>query len=379
MQTIAVNLVHVAALMTAALLPSLALAETGIHPWLEQGDELTATLKIDGKVVCQISNEVALHDGMRREPSCVFDLAPGAKTATLTGTLKRPGWMQKTTALKQHWKPIAFSHRWNLVDAAPYTQGLYDPQSSLGQRLLNWSKQLDSYQQKYPAEYFSAFRAKPGPDISKDISAAEKRLRMQLPGALKEILRLQTEMGDSYFHKPKDLQTVEQMLLRDWDYKALPTILPPDVLARYSRSLAVFTEVGDGLGALAFDPQGVHKAEASNVWGDQHGPGAQPSVPLKGVWFWIHQDTIDNPMLLLDRHRQAVSDEQALLSVLQRFEVDDVLESVVKAGWVAKVDDQKTIWVDSAHPRALLQLHFDDKKPRLWMRSYDHFYSLLAP
>jgi hypothetical protein len=103
-----------------------------------------------------------------------------------------------------------------------------------------------------------------------------------------------------------------------------------------------------------------------------------PSAAPQGVWFWVHQETLNQPALLLDRQRQAVSDEKALLSVLQRFVVDGVLESVVEAGLVAPVDEEKTIWVDSAHPRALMQLHFDEKKPKLWLRSYDHFYSLLG-
>ncbi len=350
-------------------LPHTALmAETGVHPWLDRGDQLTATLKVDGKVVCQIRDEVAPHDGMRREPSCVFAMPANATTAVLTGSLKRHG-------VK---KPVAFNRKWNVVDAAPYTQALYDPQASLGQRWLNWSKQLDGFQKKHPAEYFSGFRAKQGPAIATEIAAAEKRLRMPLAAAFKEVLRLQIEAGDSRFHRPKELVTVEQMLLGDWDYKSLDKILPPAVLARYRRSVAVFTEVGDGLGALAFDPQGVQTGEPSNAWGDQHGAGAQLSLPPRGVWFWIHQDSIDQPTLLLTRERQAASDEQALLSVLQRFEVSSVLDSVVIAGWVAPVDDEKTIWVDSAHPRSLMQLHFDGKKPKLWLRSYDHFYSLLA-
>lgn len=357
-----------AAGLLCALPHAALMAETGIHPWLDRGDQLTATLNVDGKVVCQIHKEVAPDDGMRREPSCVFAMPAGAKTAVLTGTLKRHGVA----------KPVMFNRQWKLVDAAPYTQAIHDPQASLGQRWLNWSKQLDGFQKKHPDEYFSAFRAKPGPAVAAEIEATEERLRMPLPAALKEVLRLQIEAGDSRFHKPKELVTVEQMLLGDWDYKSLDKILPPAVLARYRRSVAVFTEVGDGLGALAFDPQGVQTGETSNAWGDQHGKGAQPSVPPQGVWFWIHQDSIDQPTLLLTRERKAASDEQALLSVLQRFEVSSVLESVVEAGWVAPVDDEKTIWVDSAHPRALMQLHFDEKKPKLWLRSYDHFYSLLA-
>ncbi len=344
------------------------MAYTGIHPRLDPGDQVSATLKVDGKVVCEIRNEVAKHDGMRREPSCVFSMPTGAKTAVLNGTLKRKGAA----------KPLTFYRRWALFDAAAYTRTLHDPQASLSRRWLNWSTQLDSYRSKQPDKYFSSFRAQPGSARAADIVAAEKRLRMPLPAALKEVLLLQIDVGDSRFHKPKELVTVEDMLLGDWDYKSLDKILPANVLARYRRSVAVFTEIGDGHGALAFDPQGVQPGEPSHAWGDGHGAGAQPSVPSKGVWFWIHQDTIDRPTLLLTRERTSVSDELALMSVLQRFKVSRLLDAVADAGWAPPINTEKTLWVDSAHPRALMHLYFDGKKPKIELLNYDYFYSLFV-
>ena len=66
-----------------------------------------------------------------------------------------------------------------------------------------------------------------------------------------------------------------------------------------------------------------------------------------------------------------------MIRVLRRLVLGSVLESAVESGDAPVVDNEKTIWVDSSHPHALMQLHFDGKKPRLWLRSYDHFYSLL--
>lgn len=344
------------------------LAQTGIHPWLGRGDQLNATLKVDGKVVCQINNEVAAHDSMRREPSCAFTMPPSAKNAILSGTLTRSGAA----------KPMAFSKQWHLVDAAPYTQALYDGNASLSQRWLNWSAQLEKIQKKYPDNDFPLAGVKPDPALPAALAAAEQRLGMPLPAALKEILRLGPALKDSFFHKPQSLVSVEKLLISEWGSPALEKIVPAATLARYRRSVAVFTEVGDGLGALAFDPQGVRPGEPSHAWGDGHGAGAQPSQPQRGVWFWLHEETIGEPTLLLNQQRQAVSDEQALLTVFQRLVLDRMLSAVAEAGLVPAVDDEKTIWVDSAHPNALLQLHFDDKKPKLWLRSYDRFYSLLG-
>lgn len=341
-------------------------ARTGIHPWLQAGDRLVASLQVDGQPVCHI-DEVAAHDGMRRQPSAEFRMPTGAKKALLTGTLTR----------KEDNKAIAFKRAWALVDAAPYTSALHDGGLALDQRLLKFSAQLEALDQAHGAYRFREFRAEAGTPVDEELAEAGRRLGLGLPPALAQVLGLKTEVGNSYFHRPKDLATVEQTLLSgSWGHESLETQLSPEVLARYRRSVVVFTEVGDGLGALAYDPRDVQPGEASNAWGDSHGPGAE-AAPSQGVWFWLHQDSLNQPTLLLDRQRRPATGEDAMLSVLRRLVVGTVLEAANEYGDHTAVDDEKTIWVDSSHPHALLQLHFDGNKPRLWLRSYDHFYALL--
>jgi hypothetical protein len=341
-------------------------ARTGIHPWLQAGDRLVASLQVDGQPVCHI-DEVAAHDGMRRQPSAEFRMPTGARKALLTGTLTR----------KEDNKAIAFKRAWGLADAAPYTSALNDDGITLDRRLLKFSAQLEALDQANGDYRFREFRAEPGTPVDEELSEAGRRLGLGLPPALAQVLGLKTEVGNSYFHRPKDLATVEKTLLSGlWGHESLETQLAPEVLARYRRSVAVFTEVGDGLGALAYDPQGVQPGEASNAWGDNHGPGAR-AAPSQGAWFWLHQGSLNQPTLLLDRRCLPASGEQAVLSVLRRLVVGTVLDAANEYGNHAVVDDEKTIWVDSSHPHALLQLHFDGNKPRLWLRSYDHFYALL--
>lgn len=341
-------------------------ARTGIHPWLQTGDKLVARLEVDGQPVCHIE-EIAAHSGMSRQPSAEFHLPAGAKKALLTGTLTR----------EEDGKAISFKRAWNLADAAPYTSVLHDSAVTLDQRLLKFSARLEALDQANSDYRFREFRAEAGEPVDEALAAAGRRLGMQWPPAVAQVLGLKTELGNSYFHRPQDLTTVEATLLSGiWGHESLEDQLAPEVLARYRRSVAVFTEVGDGLGALAYDPQGVVPGEASNAWGDSHGPGAE-AAPGQGVWFWLHQESLNEPTLLLDRQRRPATGEEAVIRVLRRLVLGSVLESAVESGDAPVVDNEKTIWVDSSHPHALMQLHFDGKKPRLWLRSYDHFYSLL--
>jgi len=153
-----------------------------------------------------------------------------------------------------------------------------------------------------------------------------------------------------------EMKTVTRELLREWDYEetgedGLDEILSPEVRARYDRSLLVFVEVGDGYGGLAWDPT------PDDLDGSD-----------QGVWFWLHQDDIDSPDLLLDDNDYPRDAEAAMSNVLQRFVLDGKDDNIGSY--------EKELLVDTAHPRNLLQLNFRDDKPILWMRSYDYHYSL---
>ncbi len=346
-------------------------ADTGVHLWLEKGDKFKGELSIDSKAVCSF-DLISSHDGMQRKPTCTFEMPKNAKHAVLVATLTRA----------KSKKMINLKDQWQLHDAAEFTSPLYDAKLGIAQRMLKFSEQLKALDAKHSSSLlkyadFSAFEAKARSALSKDFDAAEKRLGFALPKALHDMLSLVvTKIRDSDFHAPKDLVSVEQMLLKEWDYKNLAKLLSVETLARYRRSVAVLTEVSSGLGALAYDPQGVKAGEPSNAWGDTEGTGAVANK--QGVWFWVHESHINEPVLLLDRDGRPRSHELSLLAPLQRISLDIMLESIAERG-IVKFDDKKSIWIDSSHPKAMLQLHVDDdkRKARLWLRSYDHHYSLL--
>lgn len=314
-------------------------ARTGIHPWLAPGDKLVATVHLDGQAVCQIDH-VAVHAGLSREPCANFCLPVGASKALLTGTLTRA----------QDGKPVSFKRSWALVDAAAYTAVLHDLATPLGQRLQNYAAQLEALAQRHDDTSFLALRVERGSPVDDELARAEQRFGFALPPVLAQVLTLNPKVGDSYFHQPVNLCTVESTL-RMFGHGSLESELDPDVLARYRRSVTVFIEVGDGLGALAYDPQ--------------------------GVWFWLHQESINEPMLFIDRHHRPASGEDAVLRVMWRCAVSGVLAAAVESDELPIEEGEEAIWVDSSHPRALMQLHFDGKQPNLRLRSYDHSYALL--
>lgn len=329
----------------------------GIHPWLEVGDSVMADVLANGKVIAQL-NHKATQPGLHRRPALVWALPPGLKRVQLRGTVTLAG------------KATPFNKTWTVRDMASVSAPLYD----LGKP---WIERVRGLAQRLEEDTVTVERAKP-PAGKKPAAAAlqdlEKRLGAPLPAMVKLLADWRVEIGDSSFVHPSSMTTVTDMLLRQWDYASsgkdgLDRILPAPVRARYDRSLAVFVHVGDGLGALAWDPAGVTAGEPTHTWGDQGNPGAQPGTANEGVWYWLHQEYLSKPSLLLDEDYRPRNAEAAFTHVLQRLAFSEVEEAA----------NDKELVVDSALPRAnLLQLHFDQdsRQPKLWLRSYDSYYTL---
>jgi len=331
-----------------------AAGKAGIHPWLEEGERVEADVLVDGQRTARLEY-LAESTGLKRRPAVVFDLPIGLKRLRLTGQLISPAGKAKR-----------FDRTWKVVDLAAVSAPLYD-------RSLRWLDRLRGLQGStdgaVTVETYDK-RTRANADVAFD--ALEKRLGASLPAPLRELGEAYIEIGgDSFFVKPGEMETVTEALLGFWGYNetgenGLDDLLPPAVRARYDRSLLVFVEVGDGLGALAWDPVDVTVGEPTHTVGDVGNPGAQAGEAGQGVWFWLHEDSIAAPTLLLDddyRPRDAV---WAMSNVLQRLALN--AEYSIEEGELA---------VDTAHPRNLLQLHFEEgKRPRLWLRSYDYDYGM---
>jgi hypothetical protein len=332
---------------------------TGIHPWLGAGEKLVAELFLDGKAVAKM-DFLAKHDGMTREPALKFTVPVKLQKLRLSGKL-----------IAAKGKPRSFDVTWNVRDIATYTTPLYDTRLSFPERIKKFTDRLVFEAEKSRGEFFSPVTMKNAkPDYAKALTELEARLNIRLPQALRALSRYEIAVGDSYFVKPAGLKTVMETL-PEWGYPeqghdSLSNILSPATRARYERSILVFVDVGDGLGGLAWDPQGVTKGESSNIWVDRHSSGAKPRDNNTGVWFWLHQENLDKPELLLDVNLQPRTDENALLNAFQRFAVDSI--DNLDLGEIK----EPSLIIDSAHPHGFLQLHFehDSKKPMLWLRSY---------
>ncbi|PDS76251.1 hypothetical protein CO667_23375 [Rhizobium sp. L43] len=329
--------------------------KAGIHPWINVGEEVSAEIMLDGRVVGRLDYTATL-PGLKKPPAVVFDLPPGLKRLQLRGALR-----------DSEGRAGSFSKTWTVRDMAPISAPLYDSSQPLIDRVR-------AFAQRSGLAEVDAPRLPAGMTAEAAFQQLEKRLNVQLPVPLRQLLGgADIQIDDSFFRPPQDLGTVSELLLKDWGYTrsggatALDTLLPEAVRARYDRSVAVFVEVGDGLGALAWDPAGVSPQEPPNGWGDKGNPGAQPATPNEGVWYWLHQEHIDEPELLLDDDYLPRNAEAALTNAFQRFALSQA----------AYPETEDELVIDSAHPRNLLQLNFDGpKSPRLWLRSYDYHYSL---
>lgn len=341
--------------MAASAADGATAGRAGIHPWIEVGDSVVADVIVDGKVVAQLDHK-ATQPGLKKPPALVFALPAGLKRVRLKGTVTIGG------------KASAFDRSWKVRDMAPFSAPLYDQGKPWIERIRSLAKKLQDSISIEPGD--GGAKKKPAKAAFADL---EKAMGVPLPPLVKVLGDWQIQIGDSNFLPAAQMGKVTDLLLGDWGYKrtgadGLDKILPPAVRARYDRSLAVFVEVGDGLGALAWDPAGATPGEPPSTWGDKGNPGARPGTPNEGVWYWLHQDHIAKPELLLDDDYRPRTTEAALTHVFQRFALSD-LDS-------PEADDE--LVVDTANPRAnLLQLHFDGpRNPRLWLRSYDYHYSL---
>lgn len=318
----------------------------GIHPWLGVGERLSAEVSADGRVLAQFEH-TAVHPGLSKRPTVEIALPDGLRKLRLRGTLTASdGGIAR------------FDRSWTVRDLSVHTCALYDRERPLAERVRTFAD----------ATGLARFApADPAADADTAFAQAEQRLGLRLPTALRELLSAgEIEIEHSYFVAPQRLRSAAELLLGEGGHADLDAV-PAAVRARYQRSVVAFVEIGDGLGALAWDPAGAVAGEASGRGGAAGDAGAQPGEPGQGLWYWLHQGHIDEPALLLDDGDRPRAHEAALIHPFQRLAMSPIDDR--------ESDDE--LIVDSAHPRNLLQLHFEaPRKPQLWLRSYDYFFSL---
>lgn len=328
----------------------------GIHPFMDIGNSVAAEVLVDGKVVAQLAH-TAQHLGVKKHPVLTFALPPGLRRVQLRGSATLAG------------KAAPFDRTWTVRDMALYSAALYDEKKPWIERIQGLADHPDSVVSIHPV------KPRPGTTPAKAaLQALEKRLGTPVPAVVHAMADWRISINEGDFLQPSAMASVTETVLGTWNYRSdgqeneFKEMLPPALRARYDRSLVVFAQDSSHRRALAWDPAGVTAGEPPGTSYDQGNPGARPATPNQGVWFWVHEDSLDRPVLLLDDDYRPRTAESALTHVFQRFALSDA----------SSPDTPDELVVDSANPRAnFLQLHFEGPgKPRLWMRSHDHHFSM---
>ncbi len=354
-----------ALLSLVALMESPLCAENAINVALQKGDRLQAEVTFGGKKVGEI-DKTSDHDGVDRVPFFTCEVPTNPDRIGLRGVVTING------------KDWPFDESWRTVDMAKLTGSLHAKDKPLQERIADYCEMLKSMEAKHEDEFYGADHSidKRDGDAAAMLAATEARLGVKFPPAMKFLAEYNLELGDSGSLPPNGWKTVEQVL-RDWG-DTVPFAKAKQ--ERFSRSIAVFLEIGDGPGLMAWDPMGVAPGEPSNVAGDDNGLGAIAGKPGEGVWFWLHQDEMEAE-LLLDRNRRPRDTESAVMSAIERLgDVEVAMDDLFELGEFGDIEGDDLIWVDSSNPRGMLLLFFDtqDEKLKVTLRyaRYAQFWNL---
>jgi hypothetical protein len=321
---------------------------TLIYPWVDEGDQFRATFALDGVTACAV-DYAAQSSGRSNVPVCKFTISHGTKRLRLSGE-----WIPKNG------KRSTFDKTWQLMDFAPFTGDLYNFSRPLIDRVISFNKKLLATEIEFEGDFRNVLALREATSQEADFDAAELRLNVKLPMALRELLRYRIAINEqSQFFDATRLDFVAAEAMRNWGYNGpgpnLDDVTSPEIKTLYERSVLVFTEVGDGCGGLAWDPSGAGE----------------------GDWFWVHEEFIAKPVFLRRVDGQPLPAADALLNVIQRFVIPTLSDSLEYSA-----DDsefQFALEVDTAHPAARMTLSFDNQSrmPQLHFRSYDYYDAML--
>ena len=258
-----------------------------IQIWDEEEYDADLNIVVDGLELCQIrlekDKDKELHD------TCSFDLPKNASELTLQGIFSRA---YETNIFGHSWsrrKRVPGKQQFKIVDIAPMTQHLRDTSRPFGKRIRDFQEATVDFEQQYPVANDDEgidFPLRLGEPIATDVvEVAEQRLGFNLPA---EHVSLLLEAGQFYI-RDSYLESAER-LQNTYDYMISPQglsypkesidKLPSNVVTLLKSSVVLYTEVGDGLGFLLYQPKGT--ADCNN----------------KEAYYWIHEDEIASPLLL---------------------------------------------------------------------------------
>ncbi|MDA8020767.1 MAG: hypothetical protein MPN21_25290 [Thermoanaerobaculia bacterium] len=309
-------------------------ARTGLYVFLQDGGRMTAEVSIDEQKVCLVAltPEDAPHSVDEAELVCELDISRNARWLRIKGEI----------AIGKKRKRLDM--RREILDLAPHTSSLWNRERPLEERLQSFVEVVRELDQLYPDALYVPIELelrREGVDTS--FASAEARLGLELPDVLRTLAAVRIELGDSSFLPPEDWKSVSDFYRGEYTddvYRAVLSDLSTEVSARYARSVMVFLEVSDGVGGMAWDPE--------------------------GGWFRFHEGyPLGSPQDLLDRRQQPLGDADALLSVINQRAIGSLADDLVEAGAFGVIPseemldgyaDKGYLVIDSAHPEGMLRL-----------------------
>jgi len=288
----------------------------GLYFWFSGSDTFEGEFLIDDQLIASISY-VSKENGLDFAPVCKFELSPYMRKVTIRGTFTAQG---KSYKVDESRRP---------VDVSSVTAPLFDPHKNIYQRLDGFSELLKSLSAKYGEDIVSLYAIQPNKKFNENaFQQVEARLGISLPNVFRAIDHYKIELGKSYYVSSDQLTTLTDLMV-GWgdDHSELDA----PVRARYERSIVAFVEVGDGIGAIAFDPQGVSPDEllparkglpVNQTEGDRH----------EGAWFYFHQESSHQPSLLVDGNNRLLNDVDAILAGIRMFALDIFVDDVSYLG-----------------------------------------------
>lgn len=215
-----------------------------IRAWDEQGHRGRLTIKA-GTQSCSVEFK-----GARDYKTCTLAVPPGTEKLVL----------ERDSAIVDGRNRVALkgSQEVRIVDAAALFAPLRDTQQPFGSRVKSVLAKKEKLEQQVPSLAEDRAYVSTGELEKRDrIAAAEKRLGFKLPPEHADLLATvgRLQIDDSSFEDPDTMANAYDQMLRVWETpKSALDELPPAIISFLKESTILFTEVGDGYGALIYRP-----------------------------------------------------------------------------------------------------------------------------
>lgn len=276
------------------------------------------TVEIETYWVPEGHNSFSFHSGDRelcrfsgRAPAdtnsiievCRFELPADATAITVRGEFTRMVW-DRHTRMSNH-RSSQGERTVRLRDGSALTRPLRDAHLPLAER---WRRAVEA--ERTLVESWGRYEivTLAEPSSAAQVAAAEKTLGFALPAGYRELVTKVgvVTFGDHGVLAPELLLTADRTILKQWSYgdSGIPAWLAPAALERLRRSVLLFLEVGDGVGAQLFLAP----------------PNAACDKGFATMFF--HEDSVDDAMADLAADRLVcTSFEDALFALYERFVV----------------------------------------------------------